>query len=488
MTGTAAIVGGGVIGGGWTARFLLKGWDVRVFDPDPEAARKIGMVLDNARHALPQLYDAPLPKEGTLTFCRSLADAVSGTDWIQESVPERLDIKHALYRDIQEHTAPGTPIGSSTSGFKPSELQQGTSRREEILVAHPFNPVYLLPLVELVPSPVSDAAVVERSMTVLNSIGMSPLHVRKEIDGHIADRLMEAVWREALWLVKDDVATTHEIDEVIRLGFGLRWAQMGLFETFRVAGGESGMRHFLAQFGPCLQWQWSRLTDVPELTNDLIDKIAAQSDAQSGHLSIRELERVRDNNLVGLLRALKDRDSAVGAHLNAHQQRFRQALYTTPDASAPLLRLTELEVLPSWIDYNGHMTEYRYLQVFADTSDALLRLIGLDMDYVASGYSYYTVESHIMHHGECQLGERLYTTTQILHADEKRLHVFHMLHGADDRVVATAEHMMLHVDSGTNRACPALPQIRDKLDPLAIAHAGLPRHDAVGRFTGQRRS
>lgn len=488
MTGRAAIVGGGVIGGGWAARFLLNGWDVHLYDPDPEADRKIGEVLGNARHALPQLYDAPLPNEGSLRICTTVAEAVNGAEWIQESIPERLELKHAIYREIQEHSAPGTPIGSSTSGFKPSQLQQDSVRPEEILVAHPFNPVYLLPLVELVPSNVTTDAQIERAKSLLNSLGMVPLHVRKEIDAHIADRLLEAVWREALWLVRDDVATTQEIDDAIRLGFGLRWAQMGLFETYRTAGGEAGMRHFIAQFGPCLEWPWTRLMDVPELTDDLIDKIAEQSDAHSGSMSVRELERHRDQNLVGLLRALKDRHSAAGAHINAHQEKLAEA-YTFGDSDGQKLRLLELQVLPSWIDYNGHMTEFRYLQVFADTSDALLRLIGLDMDYVAAGYSYYTVESHIMHHGECKLGERLYVTTQILAADDKRLHVFHTLHGgADDRVVATAEHMMLHVDSDSGRACPALPQIREKLDPLVAAHADLPRHEVVGRFTGQRRT
>ena len=269
---------------------------------------------------------------------------------------------------------------------------------------------------------------------------------------------------------------------------GCAGSQMGLFETYRTAGGEAGMRHFIAQFGPCLEWPWTRLMDVPELTDDLIDKIAEQSDAHSGSMSVRELERHRDQNLVGLLRALKDRNSAAGAHINAHQEKLAEA-YTFGDSDGQKLRLLELQVLPSWIDYNGHMTEFRYLQVFADTSDALLRLIGLDMDYVAAGYSYYTVESHIMHHGECKLGERLYVTTQILAADDKRLHVFHTLHGGmDDRVVATAEHMMLHVDSGSGRACPALPQIREKLDPLVAAHADLPIHEVVGRFTGQRRA
>jgi acyl-CoA thioesterase FadM len=148
---------------------------------------------------------------------------------------------------------------------------------------------------------------------------MYPLKLRNEIDAHIADRFLEAVWREALWLVKDGIATTEEIDEAIRMGFGLRWAQMGLFETYRIAGGEAGMRHFLAQFGPALKWPWTKLMDVPEFDDELVDLIAGQSDAQSGHRTIRELERLRDDNLVGILRVLKRTGSGAGGVIVAHE-------------------------------------------------------------------------------------------------------------------------------------------------------------------------
>ena len=144
----AAIIGGGVIGGGWAARFLLNGWDVAIFDPDPEAERKIGAVLDNARRSLPMLYERALPGEGQLSFAGSVAEAVQDADYIQESVPERLELKHKVYAEIE--AASDAPIGSSTSGFKPSELRAGMTSGGRLLVAHPFNPVYLLPLVEMV--------------------------------------------------------------------------------------------------------------------------------------------------------------------------------------------------------------------------------------------------------------------------------------------------------------------------------------------------
>ena len=486
MTRKAAIIGGGVIGGGWAARFLLNGWDVNVFDPDPQAARKIAEVLANARASLPALSDIPMGNEGKLSFATTITEAVEGADYIQESVSERLDLKHRVFAQIQQSAGLATPIGSSTSGFKPSELQQGAANPAVIFVAHPFNPVYLLPLAEVVPSPRSDARVIEAAKEILREIGMFPLHVRKEIDAHIADRFLEAVWREALWLVKDGVATTEEIDEAIRMGFGLRWGQMGLFETYRVAGGEAGMKHFMAQFGPCLQWPWTRLTDVPEFNDELVELIAGQSDAQSGHHSIRELERIRDSNLIGFLRALKDRNWGAGKVLLEHDQRRRKVFHDSGAAGAPLV-MAQMQVLPGWIDYNGHMTESRYLFAGSETCDAFLRLIGADLDYVKGGHSYYTAESHVMHLGEAKLGDRLTGSVQVLMADEKRLHLVLRIERAGE-AVATVEQMLLHVDMAAGKTCKAAQSVLDRLMPIALAHQGLARPDGVGRFVGQRKA
>jgi carnitine 3-dehydrogenase len=485
MARKASIIGGGVIGGGWAARFLLNGWDVAVFDPDPEAPRKIGEVLANARAALPALSDGPIPAEGRLTFAPTITEALEGTDYIQESVSERLDLKHRVYAEIQQ-SASHVPLGSSTSGFKPSELQEGAANPATIFVAHPFNPVYLLPLAEVVPSAKSDPQVIENVKEILREIGMFPLHVRKEIDAHIADRFLEAVWREALWLVKDGVATTEEIDEAIRMGFGLRWGQMGLFETYRVAGGEAGMKHFMAQFGPCLSWPWTKLMDVPEFTEELVDLIAGQSDAQSGHFTIRELERIRDQNLIGFLRVLKDRDWGAGKVLKDHDKRRLQAMPDpSPDTARPM-EMARMTVLPGWIDYNGHMTESRYLFAGSETSDAFLRHIGADIAYVGTGFSYYTAETHILHLGEARLGDALTGTVQVLGADEKRIHTFiRILKG--DIVVATVEQMMLHVDMAAGRTVPAPQAILDRVLPIAEAHKALPRPDTAGRHVGQRK-
>ena len=370
----AAIIGGGVIGGGWAARFLLHGWDVAVFDPHPDTAQRIDEILTNARKCLPALAEVAMPPEGQIRLVDTIAAAVSDAAWVQESVSEDLALKHAVLAEVQANAPDDAVIGSSTSGFKPSELQQGSSNPSQIVVAHPFNPVYLLPLAEVVAGPDGDAGVVNRACDCLRSIGMQPLVVRKEIDAHLADRFLEAVWREGLWLINDDVATTAEIDAAIRLGFGLRWAQMGMFETYRLAGGEEGMAHFIRQFGPALQWPWTKLTDVPELTEELVQKIASQSDAQSGDYSLRELEAIRDRNLLGILRVLKERNWAAGEGLNQHDAFLRQQVenVAVDDTSAPL-RLLVLSVLHAWIDYNSHMTEYRYVQVF--TMSAALFLV-----------------------------------------------------------------------------------------------------------------
>lgn len=488
---TACIVGGGVIGGGWAARFLLHGWQVTVHDPQPGARSRIGEILDNARISTPALADCPMPTEGNLRFANTLGEAVSGAGWIQESVPEDLALKHEVLAEIEAHAAPSAIIASSSSGFKPTELQRDARDPARILVAHPFNPVYLLPLVEVVTGPAASSALRDQACDILASIGMKPLVVRNEIDAHIADRLMEAVWREALWLINDDIATTDEIDDAIRFGFGLRWAQMGLFETFRLAGGEAGMAHFMRQFGPALEWPWSKLTNVPELTDELVHKIARQSDEQSGHHSLRELERIRDRNLVGILRSLKERDWGAGALLNEHDKRLGAQrpddAAVDADAAGPL-RMLELSVLPAWIDYNGHMTEYRYVQVFSDTCDRLLLMIGMDADYVASTGAWYTVESHAMYIDEVGVNEPIYSTAQILLADTKRLHIFYRLHAAeDDRVLATAEAMYLHVNRDSGRVCAASPEMVAAVAKIADAHSDLPRPEAAGKYVGRRK-
>ncbi len=317
---SVAIIGCGVIGAAWASRFVLSGVDVAISDPSPAAEAVVHQVLANAVTAWNDL-GFNTSSRGEWRMASSIADAVAHANFVQESVPERPELKAVVLAEIEAATPAETVIASSTSGIKPTTLQATMLHPERLVVGHPYNPVYLLPVVEVVGGEATSAAAIDRVCAIYEAVGMRPVHVRVEIDAFIGDRLLEAVWREALWLVSDGVATTAEIDDVITHGFGLRWAQMGLFETYRVAGGAGGFRHFIEQFGPTLDWPWTKLTDTPEFTPELVDTIVAQSDAQSGAHAIRELERIRDRNLVGFLKVLESNNWAAGKTVAAKRTR-----------------------------------------------------------------------------------------------------------------------------------------------------------------------
>jgi carnitine 3-dehydrogenase len=295
-----AIVGSGVIGAGWAARCLAAGLDVSAWDPDPGGEAKLRAAISNAWPALSRRGLAPGARIDRLHYAPSLAACVKAADFVQENAPERETLKQDLLREIDQAVAPAVIIASSTSGLLPSRLQAKCGRPERVLVGHPFNPVYLLPLVEIVGGEHTSQEAIERASTFYRAIGMRPLHVRREVEGFIADRLMEALWREALWLVNDGQATTEEIDAAIVYGCGLRWSLMGTFLTFHLAGGDAGMRHMLHQFGPALKLPWTKLT-APELTDDLIDRVVAGCEHQAAGRSVKELERRRDGFLIELL-------------------------------------------------------------------------------------------------------------------------------------------------------------------------------------------
>jgi len=355
-----------------------------------------------------------------------------------------------------------------------------------IMVAHPFNPVYLLPLVEIVPGARTAPETIERVLPIYREMGMHPLVLRREIEAFAADRLMEALWREALWLVSDDIATAAEIDDAIRYGCGLRWAQMGTFQVFRIAGGEQGMRHFMAQFGPCLKWPWTKLMDVPQMDDALIDKIASQTDAQAEGRDLRALERLRDDNLIAIMQALRAQDWGAGATLNAYEMRqLAVAQAPQPDLSQPFVTATRA-VPPDWTDYNGHMHERRYGQMFSDAADGAMRIVGADADYVARGNSYFTVEIHIRYLEEARAGDALTVTTQMLEGRGKNMRLFHWLHHADGRLLATGEQMLIHVSLGARAASDPEPAVAERVARIAELHARLPMPEAAGRSIGQK--
>jgi carnitine 3-dehydrogenase len=289
-----------VIGSGWVARALAHGLDVIAWDPAPGAEAALRMRVANAWPALEKHGLAPGSAQDRLRFVSTIEECVRDADFIQESAPERLELKLDLHAKISAAARPNVLIGSSTSGLLPSEA----IHPERCVVGHPFNPVYLLPLVEVVGGVKTAPEAVQAAIQVYQSLGMRPLHVRKEVPGFIADRLLEALWRESLHLVNDGVATTGEIDDAIRFGAGLRWSFMGSFLTYTLAGGNAGMRHFMAQFGPALKLPWTYL-EAPELTDGLIDSVVEGTTQQQGERSIAELERYRDDCLMAVMDAIK---------------------------------------------------------------------------------------------------------------------------------------------------------------------------------------
>jgi carnitine 3-dehydrogenase len=301
---TFAALGTGVIGSGWIARALANGLDVIAWDPAPNAETNLRDRIKKCWPALVANGLKPGASPERLRFVATVEECVKDADFIQESAPETLSLKIDLHAKISAAAKPDVIIGSSTSGLLPTEFYAKAVVPERCLVGHPFNPVYLLPLVEVVGGEKTSEEAKQAAITVYKALGMKPLHVRKEVPGFIADRLLEAQWREALHLVNEGVASTGEIDDAIRYGAGIRWSFMGSFLIYTLAGGDAGMRHFMAQFGPALKLPWTKLV-APELTDGLIDKVVDGTKVQLGNHSIADLERYRDDCLMAVQAAIR---------------------------------------------------------------------------------------------------------------------------------------------------------------------------------------
>ncbi|MEZ2349949.1 L-carnitine dehydrogenase [Caballeronia sp. RCC_10] len=298
-----AALGAGVIGSGWVARALAHGLDVTVWDPAPDAEAVVRANVANAWPALERVGLAPGASQERLRVVGTVEACVADADFIQESAPEREELKLALHERVSRAAKPDAIIASSTSGLLPSDFYASAVRPERCIVGHPFNPVYLLPLVEVLGGGRTSEESIDAAMTFYSSIGMRPLRVRAEVPGFIADRLLEALWREALHLVNEGVATTGEIDDAIRYGAGIRWSFMGTFLTYTLAGGEAGMRHFMQQFGPALELPWTKLV-APKLTDELIDRVVDGTAKQTNGRSIKDLERYRDDCITSVVEAI----------------------------------------------------------------------------------------------------------------------------------------------------------------------------------------
>ncbi|WP_457645514.1 3-hydroxyacyl-CoA dehydrogenase NAD-binding domain-containing protein [Profundibacter sp.] len=413
MKQTVAIIGAGETGAGWAARFRVMGWNVRLFDPDDMARGLVGAVLQQARRGLPGLSDVALPEMGDMAFCQTISEAVDGAVWIQECLPERLELKRKVFQKIQEHCGRAAVIASSSGTFTLAELQGCATRPEQIIATHALAPIYLLPLVELAVNDANPPEVKARANEVLQGIGMAP--VDQQGGERVSVALQNALQTEADRLIAEGMASPTDITDTLRYGLGLRWAASGL-------------------------------------------------------------DASQDAVLVAMLRALKAQDAGAGAVLNRFDAAQAEPVL---DIKQPLPTVTRTVPL-DWTDYNGHMNEARYLQAFGDATDRFMEIIGCDADYIASGGSYFTVETHIRHLDEVHAGARIRVETQCLLGKGKKMQLFHRMFEGD-RLLATGEHMMIHVSLDTRRASVPADHIVARLGEIATAHRVLPMPDGAGQ-------
>lgn len=300
-----AVIGAGVIGGGWAAHFLRQGLQVVAWDPAPGAEQKSRAFVEQVWPTMEKLGLAVGASPERLAFNTDLAEALREAEFVQESAPERLDLKQNLLAQIDAAAPPEIVISSSTSGYAMTAMAvKCTHHPERLVVGHPFNPPYLIPLVEVVGGEKTDEAAVDWATAFYNHFGKYGLKIKQELPGFLANRLQDAIWREALHMVAAGEASVEELDASIVQGPGLRWALMGPCLTFHLAGGEGGMAHMLDHFGPSLKEPWTRL-EAPELTPELRDRMVDGCEREAAGRSMADLIRERDEFLVDLLAVLE---------------------------------------------------------------------------------------------------------------------------------------------------------------------------------------
>ena len=297
-------IGAGPIGAGWAASFLARAYTVRAYVHEPGEESSLRSLVEVAWRSLEELGLAEGASLENLHCTSDLAEAVADADFVQESAPENMDLKQALYEKLGRLVAANVVIASSTSGLPMSDIQARCSTPNRTVVGHPFNPPYLLPLVEIVGGTATDPAAVQWLVDFYKLAGKAPLLLKKEIPGFIATRLQEAIWREALHMIDNDEATVEDIDFAIVNGPGPRWAMMGPCLIYHLGGGEGGMAYCLDQFGPSLKLPWSRL-EAPELTQKLREQLIEGSAQEAGDRDYATLNSERDRGLVAIQKALR---------------------------------------------------------------------------------------------------------------------------------------------------------------------------------------
>ena len=300
--GTVAIIGCGLIGGAWAAYFLGKGLDVQVYDPVADGETRLRGIVEDAQADLASLGAAD-GRPGRLSYSSDLTKAVRGADYIQENAPEKLALKQALLREIDVLAPIDVLIGSSTSSLPASDLQALCARPQRVLVAHPFNPPHLVPLVEIVRGTHTDPEAQDAAYRFFERIGKAPVRVAKEAVGHLANRMSSALWREAVHIVAEGIASVEDVDRAIRFGPGLRWAIDGPHMLYHLGGGEGGIEAYLDHLGPAQEARWATL-GTPKLDAEtrakLIDGVFHEADGRS----INELKARRDKLMIAVLKAL----------------------------------------------------------------------------------------------------------------------------------------------------------------------------------------
>ena len=474
---TITCIGAGTIGGGWAAYFLAQGYTVKVWDPAPDAPEKLARLIDAAWPSLAALDMAAGADKTDWTVHTDLAEAVAGTGFVQESAPENLELKRGLLADIDAVCDEHVVIGSSTSGYSMTEMATEAVHPHRLVVGHPFNPPYLIPLVEVVGGEATSTEAVDWAADFYTHIGKSVIRMDREVPGFIANRLQEAQWREALHMIDQGEATVEQIDRSITDGPALRWPFQGPMLTFHLAGGEGGMAHMLDHFGPSLKSPWTRL-EAPELTAHLRDDVVAGCEVASGAMSISDLVAQRDTGIIALRKLTSDlgaerASSAITPEASATSAQSAnalaesQTLHNTPGAVE--LADYRTEVIEDWIDYNGHLSEAFYVLVFGFATDAVMDQLGLGSAHrSAHNASLYTVESHIRYLDEVRLGAMLQVSPILVSAGVKKLHLAYEMR-VDGSLVATEEIVAVHVDQDAGTATPFPADVSDTISTIRCA-------------------
>ena len=299
-----AVIGTGVIGAGWIIRFLAHNKKVIAYDKDLRLKNKVITEIKQTWPYVKKLFNKKKLKLKNFSYVTSLKEAIKDADFIQECAPENYKIKISLMKEIGKYSKKNSIISSSSSGLLPSKVYSKCKNPSRTIIAHPFNPVYMLPGVEIVPGRKTKKKFLNIANKFYKSVSMSPIMIKKELPGYLSDRLQEALWREALHIVNEGYASTKDLDRAIEDGPGMRWSLMGTFLTFHLAGGSAGMKHMLEQFGPALKLPWTKLK-APQLSKKLSKRVIDGTKKQARGKSVEQISKIRDEYLLNLQKMRK---------------------------------------------------------------------------------------------------------------------------------------------------------------------------------------